>query len=304
MGSHPSFTEPPPRKPRPCARLPFLALASLATFIEHAGAQAKLNQDDLEAARREAVAVQMAELQQLFDRLVFQQDGNMAGARRRLTTLLTSQVQELDRLCRLTDAQRQKLHLAGRGDVHRFFARYEAAKQKAFSLPPEVQNVRTIQQEASALRTILQSGLFHEASLLQKSLPNTLTDEQFARYDAMERERRAARHRTTIEQALNTLQRSVALREPQRRALLALLTQEIKPFRRSSRYDQYRILIQLDRLPEEKLKPLFDGPRWAALEKQLLQYRDIERQLKDAGVWPEEDDEADRVEAGPAVLKR
>ena len=57
-------------------------------------------------------------------------DRTAAAARTRLTSELSIHVNEIDRVCRLTEAQKKKLHLAGRGDIHRFFDRYETAKEQ------------------------------------------------------------------------------------------------------------------------------------------------------------------------------
>jgi hypothetical protein len=271
-----------------------LALASLAAFVGYAGAQVRQDEGDVNAARRAATAAQIKHYVQLFDQLVFRADGGAAGAHRRLDAQLTSWIQDLDRACTLTDAQKQKLRLAGRGDICRFFASYEGVKQKGESLDPEDQNVRVILRDANSLRATFDRGLFHEDSLLYKSLPNTLTAEQLARYDARARERRASHHRASAEEALRMLlQRGISLRDAQRRELLDLMAKEIKPSRRASRHDQYRVLIQLGRLPEDKLKPLFDDAQWNALRQQLAQFKALEPQLIKVGMLPVEDDEAD-----------
>ena len=45
--------------------------------------------------------------------------------------MLAAQIDNIDRACKLTEAQKEKLHLAGRGDIKRFFDRYERVKGKA-----------------------------------------------------------------------------------------------------------------------------------------------------------------------------
>src|SRR5437868_8312163 len=62
----------------------------------------------------EAQGIQDADNQrafQEFDRLVFQPNGNASGARRRLESQLAMQIQDVDRACTLTDAQKKKLQL-------------------------------------------------------------------------------------------------------------------------------------------------------------------------------------------------
>jgi hypothetical protein len=136
-------------------------------------------------------------------------------------------------------------------------------------------------------------GLFRKDSLFIKSLPNTLNTEQFARYHAMARERRASRHRESIEKAIDELERGIVLRDPQERELITLLTKETKPPKRSGPYEAFVILLQLARLPDDKLKRLFDQDQWGVVSQQLARYGQLEPMLKQVGQWPIEGDAAD-----------
>src|SRR5207302_5495045 len=122
------------------------------------------------------------------------------------------------------------------------------------------------------LRAVMQGGPFHEDSLLCKSLRNTLTDEQFAKYDALTRERRAFRHRANIELAVSMLEQAMPLRDAQRRELIAVLEKETSPPRKGGQYEAYLILHQLGLLPDTKLKALFSDTQKLVLDRQLAQY--------------------------------
>src|SRR5262249_50648771 len=154
--------------------------------------------------------------------------GSASEARKRLLSELTMQIESIDRVCRLTEPQKKKLQLAGRGDIKRFFDRYENINLKYQSIELDRLN-QELQQAINSLRRTWQGGLFRENSLLVKSLRNTLTSEQLARYEGIADDRRASRHRANIERAVALLQRGVPLREAQRRALITLLTNETKP---------------------------------------------------------------------------
>src|SRR5262245_19704209 len=56
-----------------------------------------------------------------FERWVFNQYGSADGARRRFDSLLTLQIDDIDRTCHLTDEQKKKLRLIGHGDIKRIF---------------------------------------------------------------------------------------------------------------------------------------------------------------------------------------
>jgi hypothetical protein len=116
------------------------------------------------------------------ERLVFGRWGAASDGRRHLEWQLTVQLQDINRACSLTQAQRKKLELAGRGDIKRFFDRYEQLVRKSQVSQHNEPDLPELQQEAIDLQLRLNTGLFRERSLLVKSLPNTLTKEQLARY--------------------------------------------------------------------------------------------------------------------------
>src|SRR2546421_7909302 len=53
------------------------------------------------------------------ERLLFQPYGSAAGVRQQLESQLAMQIADLDRACSLTDGEKTKLQLAGRGDIKR-----------------------------------------------------------------------------------------------------------------------------------------------------------------------------------------
>jgi hypothetical protein len=151
---------------------------------------------------------------------------------------------------------------------------------------------------------LFQAGIFHDDSLLIKSLPNTLTDEQFAQYDASAGERRAARHRECIERAVATLQRTFdialvrlgknsVMREQQRQDLITLMTRETKPSPKPGNFDTLVLIIQLGHIPQQKLKRVFDQDQLEVMNQQLAEYQQLEPMLKQAGLIPDADDRAE-----------
>jgi hypothetical protein len=280
---------------RSCSRLPVLAAALLTAVAAPAGVPAqekKMAEKKMAPVPLAAVAVQRAMPEAQFDQWVFQQDQNAAGARKRLEAFLTLQVEEIDRACGLTDAQKQKVQLTGRGDIARFFSRYEELRQKFLRLNPDQERfMQEMWQEIRPLQMTLQTGLFQDDSLLFKSLHHTLTPEQLPRYEAVARERRQLYHRANVELAVAMIEQTMPLRDAQRRGLIDLLVKETRPARKSGIYDFYVAVLQLGRMPEEKLKPLFDAAQWKAVRRLVEQYRGVEPFLRQNGLMPDEDDE-------------
>ena len=67
-----------------------------------------------------------------FDELVFGKRDS-AAARRELNRHLRQKIAETDLVCGLTERQRQKLSLAGRGDLKRLFDRIDERRRKLLS---------------------------------------------------------------------------------------------------------------------------------------------------------------------------
>jgi hypothetical protein len=249
---------------------------------------------DVRDARGWEEMIVKARLLQRFEESVFQQDGNAATARKRLDAQLSMKIESLDKVCELSVAQKKKLRLAGLGDIKRFFDGCESVKRKYQSIEHDMQRqLREFHQDINRLRATWQGGLFGEDSLLVKSLRRTLTNEQFARYQGIADERRASRHRANIEKAVALLQRGAALRELQRQELVKLLTIEMKPSRKSDHDDYYVLLLQLGRLPEAKLMPLFSKTQWDIVSWQLAQFKELEPILRQSGQSADEGDDDD-----------
>lgn len=242
---------------------------------------------------REFLIEQVGPSDATLEQLVFRNERRSGSARRRLDAQLTGQIADIDHACKLSEAQKQKLRLAGLGDIKRFFDRFDQLKAKAQSRQLDEQDFRTVTQDCSVLATGYQAGIFHEDSLLYKALPHTLTNDQLTRYNALSSERRAFRHRANLESALNIVHQYTPLREKQHREFRALLTNDIKPARRSTTYDHCLIWIELGRLPEAKLKPLFDEVQWQMVSQLIAQYQRQAPHLQEAGVLPPVDEETD-----------
>jgi len=266
------------------------------------------------AVRRAAVkarVVQQRFTDENFDQWVFQQDRNSAVGRQRLEARLALQLEFIDGACHLTDVQKKKLQLAGRGDIKRFFDRYDTVKQKFQSVKEVSQEDQQkfqeiwqkVWQDINPLQMTLQAGLFHEDSLLYRSVYHTLTPEQYARYEAVDRERREFRHRAAIELMVASFEQNMPLRDQQRRELITLLMNQTKPLRKPSQYSSYLLLFQLSRVPEEKLKPLFDAVQWKVVEWNLNQAKNVVRSLKQPGQVVDEEDLVDEVGVRPDAAK-
>jgi hypothetical protein len=258
-------------------------------------------QERAQKAAREAAAQRLAMLAQRniwtdeqFEQWVFSQDGNAGNARRRFENQLALQIEEINQVCHLSDAQMQKMRLMGHGDLKRVFDVFDTAKHHFNAVENDTNRLQDVMQDIRPVQLSVQNGLFNEDSLLAKSLHHVLTADQAAKYDVVAKDRRAYWHRARVELAVGMLEQGLPLRDAQRRGLIDLLVKETKPSRGTNGvYDFYLVMYHIGRLPEDKIKPLFSAAEWKILDRQLAQYKGIVPNLRANGMLDEDDDAAE-----------
>jgi len=223
-----------------------------------------------------------------FDQWIFQGRGDANAAQRRIESSLKLRIDELHRVCDLTEAQKQKLALAAQGDIKRFFEQVEATREKFRAVQNDRNAFNAIWQDVQPVQQKLASGLFGETSLLAKTLHKTLTADQRVKYQAMMDERDRYRHRAIVAAALATLENSVPLRHEQHEALVKLIVEKTPPPRIASQYNHYLVMYRISKLPEKEVHALLDDRQQKLLARQLDQFRGMEQMLIQNGVLPKE----------------
>ena len=224
--------------------------------------------------------------EETFDQWVF---GNMGGAgtnRTRLESMLALQIEDVERACSLTPAQKKKLQLAGRGDLKRFYESVEEKRKKFLLVRNDQNKMGEIFQEIQPLQLAMNSGLFGEGSLYYKSIRSTVDATQAEKYEAAQQERRAFRYLAKIEQAVSQIDASIGFRVEQRRRFVTLLIEETPTPKKFGQYDYYLVLLNASRLPEAKLKPIFDEPQWRVMNRHFSQAKGMEPFLRQQGFVP------------------
>lgn len=278
--------------PRTLCRLLLLgALIAIVGSSRIARAQDDEVVDDDKAPPGNAAAAVFIPQVQNFDQMdqwVFGRLGGSAGARNKLDASLLVRIDDLDRVCGITAAQKHKLRLAGRGDIKRFFDKVEALKRK-FQQGQNDPNMN-IWQEIQPLQTELNAGLFGDDSIYAKTIRRTLNPEQTSRFENLARERTAVRFRATAEWFVAHLDKGLGLTEDQRQRFVELLMKETRPPRKFGQGDYWYLMLKLAGLPEAELKVLFDAPQWRLLSRQFVQAKAMAQRLKAAGVLADEDE--------------
>ena len=223
---------------------------------------------------------------QTFDNLVF---GNVRGAtvaRKRFQILLELQIDEVDRTCELSDAQKTTLQTAGEGDIKRYFDKVEEMHRRFQDVKADPEKFAELQKELQPLRVDASAGLFGDKSIFADAIPKTLTAEQAAGYEKAALEKRLFRHRAKISLVVTTLDNSLGMTAEQKRKLEKILVDQTRLPRESSRYDFYVILYQAALLPEETIKPILDETQWKSLTPYFFQAKRMGDFLKKGGYLP------------------
>jgi hypothetical protein len=287
----------------PGSRVALLAVLALCVFAGGARSLPDDDDDDPDNPPKPQ-PVQGGWNEANLDQWIFNGVGAVGGARQRLDEMLTLHVDDIDRACQLTDAQKKKLQLVGRGDIKRFYLQYDKVKEKFQQVKNDQQKMQEIWPDINQLQAMLQFGLFEDNSLLARSLHATLNEDQNARFAAVQKERRAFNHRAVVELVILSSELSMPLRADQRRAFIDLMVTRLKPPRRSGVYGYmgyYYVMYQLSQLPEEQVKPLFDDVQWKAITRQFNQCKQMKPWLKQNGLLVEdEDDDSDSKPAAAA----
>jgi hypothetical protein len=228
--------------------------------------------------------------------------GNPAGpaaARATLESSLKLWLAELDRSCSLSPAQSEKLQLAGRGDIKRFFDLVDEKRRLYLGKEIDHRKLGEVHGQIVSLQTVLAAGLFGDDSLFARTIRNTLDEEQFARYQRQLAERRANLYRARVELEVASLSKSLGLRAEQCRRLADLLLAETNPPRAFGRYEHYVIWFQASKIPEEKVREVLDETQWRSFHAHANRIKQAEPLLRSNGLLPKDEPAEESLEASP-----
>jgi hypothetical protein len=231
-------------------------------------------------ALRRPVMMQRAQ----FDALVFNYVGGADAAHHRFDSLLALRIGDVDRAGGLTEPQKKKLLVAGRGDIKRFFDNVDEAFNKINLVEDDRATPVEITRQVQPLQqTLIRSDLFDDESLFAKALNKTLDEGRLARYQKAILERSSFHFRAAIRAVVGTLGNDLGLNSEQQENLVNRLLEESRPPKRFGRNDCWFVLHQAASLPDAKLRPIFDPTQWQMLSSQLTQSRGMGQWLKENG---------------------
>ncbi len=105
------------------------------------------------------------------------------SVRSRLAKVLQYEIEIIDHLCELTEPQKQKLELAGRGDVERLYDGLDKRRMKIPSVMNDEKKLNQLLGEMAQLKQTFESGPFGRGALFRKAVEKNLTAEQAVKYE-------------------------------------------------------------------------------------------------------------------------
>ncbi len=219
-----------------------------------------------------------------FDSWLFQTARNEAGCRKRLEAQMNVLLFEATRDFALSESQQQKLRLAARGDVKRFFDQVEIRRDKFQELKHDRQNMSKVFQELQPLQQRLNAGLFEKDSLFAKVLQYVLDDAQQEiqierQADRIERQRKAA-----VRIAIVELERILPLNHRQRLVLTEQLLGTANSIPVMTRYGKYLMHYHLSEIDQAKLIDVLDEAQMEGFKKYAEQGKAYAAFLRQQGL--------------------
>ncbi len=227
---------------------------------------------------------------------IFQSQGDAKAGRKALESQIELKVRAIEQSVTLTEEQRRQLHLAGNGDVKRFFDRVNSVFEKIESMKLDQRNFNDAYQLAVPLQTQVSSGLFGKESLLDKVSRGILTDEQRDAWEHAERERNRRSQEAIAKSSIATIGLTIPLTAKQRDELLRRVIDKLNEPRWQGRplqgpFASMLVSYHLAKIPVEDLESFLDAEQIKAFQLVKKQVGPIEQYLMAQGVLDKEADE-------------
>ena len=206
-----------------------------------------------------------------------------------LDARLALKVDEIEKICKVSPSQKEKLRLAGRGDMKRFLEQVEKKRREFEEIRRDQNKFGQFYQEIQPLRTTFQSGLFGDGSFFSKALRKTLDGAEAARFEANIRERAAFRYAASVDMLTARLGQALGLTEDQRKRVSQVIVENTRPPKSLGSQEVEVVFHQASKVPAAKFKDILDDAQLRMLERQFLQMRMHERNLKANGYVPDDD---------------
>ncbi|MFG0287104.1 MAG: hypothetical protein ACF8CQ_02965 [Rhodopirellula sp. JB044] len=229
--------------------------------------------------------------QNQFESWIFSTLQNQANARNVLKDRIELEIDRLDQIAPLTQAQKVKIRFAGKGDISRFFRDVDAAitefKRRESEGEINQNEINEIYQLAMPLQQRLNKGLFGDKSLLQKVAKATMDQQQSLELEKRSKRKLNRRLDLVCAAYVGNLGRQVSMTKDQRDEFSKLLRESLDINLASATYLSYVVMIKASELPNEQLEEIFDETQLNAIRGSFAQFQGLKANLQQMGVLDE-----------------
>ncbi len=251
----------------------FTAVAALAVAGSRAQAQ-QAQPVDLPGLPDQQSVWTIEQFDQWVDQIVEQINEQESPEGGRLDTRLTLTLDWLEASCRISENQKKKLQVAGRGDIKRFFDEMRDMKRRYRQVKGDAKRFGEMQRRLAEFQTSFGDDVFGESSLFSKMLQKTLSPQQAEMYVNARAEARSFAQRAAVDQAVRFFDIAVGFNDRQRGQLTDLLLEETRQLQ-TSEYAQPTavdaVVSHAAGLSSAKLSAIFDK-RQAKIFNALLKH--------------------------------
>ncbi len=227
-----------------------------------------------------------------FDNWIFSRLGNSQNARKMLADRAQMEIDRIGFSTPLRESQIKKLRFAAQGDIKRFYDDVDKAHREFHAMQDagEIgqENINELYQIAAPLSQRLNKGIFAEESLLKKVARGCVDSDQAKQLRDQEERQRKLQSDVAITGFVATLGRQVPMTHVQREKLMTILTENVKLSDPGHQYVSYLLNYEMSKLPQPKLKAIFDEAQYKAIEKNFAQGIMMKANLKQMGLLDEE----------------
>lgn len=226
-----------------------------------------------------------------FERWIFQNVSNAEQARLQLASAIELEIARIEQGTPLLEPQKERLRLAGQGDIKRFYDRVEQARQqfREFEGKVDQNNISKLHMLTVPLSQELQKGLFGPKSLFKKVVLTTVNEQQAITMREEEKRQQRVRMENATKVFIAQMGRQIPLTAVQRDSLLKLAMDDLKNVEATGPYASYLMTYRLSELPREKFEAILDDAQMKAFDKSLQRGRAMKATLVQQGLL--DDDE-------------
>lgn len=221
---------------------------------------------------------------QNIDAWLFQRHRTEAAARTYLRKQLTLAIESITRNAQLEDGQKQKLELAGEGDISQFFAEVETIRAEFSDDQLNMNNgndINKVFQRIQPLQQRMQITLFGPGSIFARVSKGILEESQQSELEKAERKRLKFYFDASLKNAISKAERTTPLRTAQRKRIIELVSESEPPLKAGRQLSNFALYRLAEIKPQ--LDEILEKHQLKAMEQLLAQGARMERLLRREG---------------------